>query len=359
MRITRREVFGTVTTGVVAAGSTVRAAGFGCSSAPPALGVVADSFGIRRRAEREGGQEGLNDPLAMLAHCRAIGAAGVQMPIGIRDAAAARAIHDRLDTSGLYLEASIALPQDRGDLDRFDREIRTAAQSGATIARTVMLNGRRYEDFDSASAFLRWGDDARQRLALAEPIVARNRIQLAVENHKDWRVDELLEILGKLGSHHVGVCVDTGNNLSLLEDPTEVVASLAPLALTTHFKDIAVRETGDGFLLAEVPLGEGFLDLARFHQLLSTARPGIHFNLEMLTRNPLRIPCLTPTYWATLARVSGRDAALALGLVRRHGRAHPLPSVDGLTLQQQIALEAANVQKSLEYARNFPERRPS
>ena len=43
-----------------------------------------------------------------------------------------------------------------------------------------------------------------------------------------------------LGSEHVGVCLDTGNNVALLEDPMEVVETLAPLAFTTHIKDMAV-----------------------------------------------------------------------------------------------------------------------
>ena len=37
-------------------------------------------------------------------------------------------------------------------------------------------------------------------------------MKLAVENHKDYRADELLE-RSAVGSGYVGVCVDTGNNM--------------------------------------------------------------------------------------------------------------------------------------------------
>ena len=137
-------------------------------------------------------------------------------------------------------------------------------------------------------------------------MVARHRCLLAVENHKDWRADELLALLKKVGSDSLGVCLDTGNSISLLEDPMEVVEALAPRAFTTHFKDMAVEEYRDGFLLAEVPLGTGFLDLPRVVRVLREARPEIRFNLEMITRDPLKVPCLTDRYWATFADLPGR-----------------------------------------------------
>src|SRR5206468_9723652 len=94
-----------------------------------------------------------------------------------------------------------------------------------------------------------------------EPVLARHKVTLAVENHKDFRADELAGLMQGLSSERVGVCVDTGNNIALLEDPSETARVLAPWAASCHLKDMAVEETADGFLLSEVPLGEGFLDL--------------------------------------------------------------------------------------------------
>ncbi len=45
----------------------------------------------------------------------------------------------------MYLEGIASLPRDDGDVARFDAEIRTAKRAGASIVRTVMLSGRRYE----------------------------------------------------------------------------------------------------------------------------------------------------------------------------------------------------------------------
>jgi sugar phosphate isomerase/epimerase len=315
------------------------------------LGIVSDSFAIRRAVERSRGDEGFRDPLVFLEHCHELGAAGVQLDIGRRDKAYVAKLRAKLDAFHMYLEGSIGLPRDRTKTDRFDGEVRTAKEAGVRVLRTFMLGGRRYETFATNTAFREWADRSFQSLILAEAIAARHNILLAVENHKDWRIDELTSILKRLDSRHVGVCVDTGNSIALLEDPMEVVEAYAPWAFSTHLKDMAVAEYDDGFLLAEVPLGEGFLDLKRIVGVLRKARPEIHFNLEMITRNPLKIPCLTPKYWATFESLPGRYLAQTLAMVRKHASRKPLQRVSELSQDQQLAVEEKNVRASLSYAK--------
>src|SRR5213076_65447 len=218
------------------------------------------------------------------------------------------------------------------------------------VVRTAMLGGRRYETFDSAEAFRQFAKQSWKSLTLAEPVARRHGIKLAVENHKDWRVPELVDILKRISSEYVGLCVDTGNNIALLEDPMEVVEALAPFAFSTHLKDMAVQEYEEGFLLSEVPLGEGFLDLKEMVAILQKANPTIQFNLEMITRDPLKIPCLTPKYWATMENVPAAQLAAALAMVRRNAAKKPLPHTSGLDLDRQIEVEDENVRASFAYA---------
>jgi sugar phosphate isomerase/epimerase len=171
----------------------------------------------------------------------------------------------------------------------------------------------------------------------------------------------MLAILKRLDSRHVGVCVDTGNSIALLEDPYEVVEAYATWAFSTHLKDMAVAEYDQGFLLSEVPLGEGFLDIKRIIATLVKARPEVRFNLEMITRDPLKIPCLTPKYWATFDSLPGKHLARALAMVRKLGdprlgdpkqvTRNPLPTTSGLSQKQKLDLEEKNVRQSLTYAR--------
>ncbi len=111
---------------------------------------------------------------------------------------------------------------------------------------------------------------------------------IAIENHKDWTLDDMSALLKAKSSEFLGVCLDTGNNVALLDDPMAVVEGLAPYAISTHFKDIAVEPYADGFLLSEVPLGEGMLDLPRIAATLAKARPATRLSVEMITRNPLK-----------------------------------------------------------------------
>jgi hypothetical protein len=103
----------------------------------------------------------------------------------------------------------------------------------------------------------------------------------------------------------------------------------------------------EGFLLSEVPLGEGFLNLPQMISILQKANPQIQFTLEMITRDPLKIPCLTPKYWATMQDMPAHRLAAALTLVRRVRSQSGLPKVSGLDISQQLASEDENVRKCL------------
>ena len=305
------------------------------------MGVVIHSYAIRR----------FSDPIAFLEHCVALGAGGVQTGLGVRDDAYAAKMHDLLEAHKLYLEGSIALPRDKADVDRFTAEVRTVKRCGATLFRTVLMNGRRYEVFDSAEAFRKFFEQGKQALALARPVVEKHEIRMAVENHKDLQAPELLDLIKKLDSPFAGVCIDTGNNIALLETPEKTVEILAPHVFTTHIKDMGVEEYPDGFLLAEVPLGTGFLDLAKIVATVRKARPEVRLNLEMITRDPLKVPCLTPKYWATLENIPGRRLAEMLALVRAKAGKKPLPRISELGKEEQLRREDENVRQCLRYAR--------
>src|SRR5262249_56118979 len=102
---------------------------------------------------------------------------------------------------------------------------------------------------------------------------------------------------------------------------------------------------------AEGQRGEGILDLRKVVAVLRRARPEVQFNLEMITRDPLKVPCLTEKYWATFESLPGRDLARALALARKRAPRRPLPRVSGLTAEQRLAAEEDNVRRSLAYAR--------
>jgi sugar phosphate isomerase/epimerase len=354
MRTTRRGMLA-ASAGAVTALAAVPASG---DPTPPAggrdsLGLVIHSFPVRSAGDRDRrAPDRFSDPVRFLDHARSHGARGVQVGLGARDEAGARALREGAEAASMYLEGIVSLPRDADDLGRFEAEIRTAKQAGVKIVRTVMLSGRRYETFPTLAAFRRFAETSANALGLAATVVARNDILLAVENHKDWRAEELLAVLKRTGNDHVGVCLDTGNNIALLEDPMEVVETLAPRAFTTHFKDMGLEEYREGFLLSEVPLGAGVLDLVRVVRILRSARAGIRFNIEMITRDPLKVPCLADRYWATFPDLGGRCLARTLTLVREHPPSRPLPRISQMPRDEQLHAEDENIRRCLAFARD-------
>jgi sugar phosphate isomerase/epimerase len=306
---------------------------------PSKVGIVSTSFSSER----------FGNALEFLDYCHDLGAAGIQCALGSPDFH--KRLRARLDQTGMYLEAMAELPK-TDDTSGFEGSVLAAKGAGALCVRVACLNGRRYETFASLADWQTFAAESRAAIGRALPIAEKHRVPIAIENHKDWTLDEMVALLKEKSSEFLGVCLDTGNNVALLDDPMAVVEGLAPYAISTHFKDVAVEPHADGFLLSEVPLGEGTLDLQRMAATVAKARPATRLSVEMITRNPLKVPCLTDAYWATFPDRNGQNLARTLALVRKTTeRLEPLPRVDGLSTAARYRLEEDNIKQCLHYAR--------
>jgi 3-oxoisoapionate decarboxylase len=316
---------------------------------PPRMGAAPMAFWQRIQASRSGGQ-----PFDIVEHCHKLGLAGVQTNPPSIDPEAIKLFRARIEAYRMHLICDPQLPRQKSDVDSFAAQVKAYTEAGA-IAFHAALTGRRYEDFDSFGAWKRMFEAVRASIELAEPVLRRYRVRLGIENHKGYRAAEQAAWLKRLSSDYVGVCFDFGNNLSLCEQPMETLSTLLPYVFFTHIKDVAVEDYEDGFLLSEVPLGEGTLDLKEMVRLLRQKNPNIIFELEMITRDPLKIPVFTPKYWATFddsySPLPGRDLAKTLALVRKNKQRAPLTRIDGLSAGARIRLEDENNLKCIAWAR--------
>lgn len=319
-------------------------AGAAALAAPPvarsAMGFSPDCFGISR-APREA--------FAYLQYAWERGAGGVQATLAESEAAYLKRVRARAEELGMYLEIATPLPK-AGETEAFERTVKAAKEAGARCIRSVCLSGRRYEKFNTLEEWKAFVAESRARLASAVPVMDRQRLPLGLENHKDWTVEEMAPLVRSYQSEYLGVCIDWGNNVALLDDPVEMAERLAPYAVNSHIKDMAVEECPEGFLLAEVPLGQGMLPLARMLEIIRKARPQARFSLDMLTRNPLLVPCVTEKYWATFPARSGAFLARTLRTVRANRKA--LVKLDGMEQAARVKLEQENVRQSVDYARD-------
>jgi len=319
------------------------------SDNPLRMGAAPMSFWQRIQASRSAGQA-----FDIIEHCHKLGLAGVQTNPPSTDPEAVRSFRERLERYEMHLICDPRLPRNKNDLDSFEAQVKAYKEAGA-VAFHAALTGRRYEDFDSFAAWKTMFESVQASVELAEPVLRKYQARLGLENHKGYRAAEQAAWLKRLSSEYVGVCFDFGNNLSLCEQPAETLETLLPYVFFAHLKDMAVEDYADGFLLAEVPLGEGILNLKEMVRLLRQENPHIMFELEMITRDPLKIPVFTPKYWATFDDVysplPGRDLAKTLALVRKNQPRAPLPRVAGLSSEARIQLEDESNLKCIDWAR--------
>lgn len=318
------------------------------------MGISVASYGARWRDGDVGsGLARFENAIDFLRHAHKLGAGGIQTGVRGWSKGFAIPLRDYAETHGLFLEGQIRMPRDLSELEVFEQELAIGKEAGMDLFRTVMLSGRRYETFKDLKAWQEFGVQSKRSLAWVRPILEKHKVRLAVENHKDWRVEEMWDLFDSAKSPQIGINLDMGNSISLLEDPWKVIEAYAPLTITTHFKDMAVLEYEDGFLLSEVPLGEGFIDLKKAVAILNKANPDIRHNLEMITRDPLKVPCLKSDYWVTFGKVTGQELAHTLSMVRQRQSVDPLPHVSGLTISERVRFEEANVVASFRHARQL------
>ncbi|HEX6227542.1 MAG TPA: TIM barrel protein [Chryseolinea sp.] len=317
------------------------------------MGIVVHSYGARWNSKVQSQKyPGFTNAIDLLEHCHKIGAGGIQVVVRDWTDDFAKKLRDRREKLGLYLEGSIGVPYTPDDVGKFEKEVINAKEAGAVILRTVTSSGRRYESFHSQAEVEEFQRKAMAALQLAEPVLRKHKVKLAVENHKDWRASELANAMKTLSSEWVGVTLDFGNSISLAEDPMEVIETLVPFVVSTHVKDMGVEEYPDGFLLSEVPLGKGFLDLTKIVTLCKKHNPAVAFNLEMITRDPLEIPCLKDEYWKVFDGVPAAELARTLRMVRQHPYGAPLPRVSQLGGEEKLAVEEDNIVKCLAYSKD-------
>ena len=105
--------------------------------------------------------------------------------------------------------------------------------------------------------------------------IARLGIKLAVENHGgDLQAREMKMMVEAVGTDVMGVCLDSGNPVWMLEDPHMTLEMLIPYAETSHVRDSAVWKVPEGIAVRWVNMGEGNVDIDGWIQKFVAAKPG-------------------------------------------------------------------------------------
>lgn len=299
--------------------------------AAPGLMGLAGAGTPRRPAQP--GQPANNDPVAAIDYAHSLGAAGLELRIKDEDIPRAR---KRLDELGMFAHiGETPLPTASGDTSGFEQACKQAQALGGNLIRAAM-GGRRYEDFNTMAEFVAFHEARDKMVHQLAPIADKYKVTMAIENHKDRTDQQLAALLKSISSEYVGALVDFGNSISLCALPDETIATLAPYVKSCHAKDMAVKFYEDGFLLSEVEMGTGILDLKGTVAKLRKVNPNLRLVQETIIRDPLKIPINTDKYWATFPERKAAFLPKIKAFVAAHEAKTPLPHMTGLTPQQQF-----------------------
>lgn len=95
------------------------------------------------------------------------------------------------------------------------------------------------------------------------PELISTNIKLAIENHDRLKATEFAEIINKVNSVYVGICLDSVNSLGAGECFEKVIDILLPYTINLHLKDFFVKRVHHkmGFIVEGTPVGKGFLNV--------------------------------------------------------------------------------------------------
>ena len=162
-------------------------------------------------------------------------------------------------------------------------------------------------------------------------------VKLAVENHGgDLQAREMKMLVEAVGTDVMGVCLDSGNPVWMLEDPHMTLEMLIPYAETSHVRDSAVWKVPEGIAVRWVNMGEGNVDIDGWIRKLIQAKPGLPIIFENLVSGNPRIHAIyDPKFWDSWRRMPAWELSRFLAIAEK-GTAKPAtPRPEGKTAGQQ------------------------
>lgn len=99
---------------------------------------------------------------------------------------------------------------------------------------------------DQTSYTPHWAERKRRLEVLESPVrdLARHAeaggVVLAIENHADFVMPDLVELVTRIDSESVGICFDVGNTVRVGDDPLAAARSAAPFVAMAQIRDVRV-----------------------------------------------------------------------------------------------------------------------
>jgi sugar phosphate isomerase/epimerase len=236
-----------------------------------------------------------------------------------------------------------------------ERSVAAARALGAKVIRvhlTGILCG------DRADPACKWSQtvaEVRRMLKEAAPLAGEYGLSLAIEDHQDFTSQELMELC-EVTAANVGVCLDTGNALSVGEDPLDFAKTVAGCVKHVHLKDYLVQWTAEGYRLIRCAIGDGVIPFAEIVELFKS-RPGVTMALEIGALSARHIRLLNEAWWQEYPPRSADSLAKGLKAARvkvlRADEDWQTPFEKGAPPEEIVEYEMNQLRRSAEYLRQI------
>lgn len=249
-------------------------------------------FGEIRPARMETDPDRRWTPFDLIAFAQKVGAGGLSLEtcyMPALDGGFLRELRAALDDAGLDRVLAWGHPvglergTSREALEDLKRHIPSALALGSRTMR-ITASGSPY----SRELEAQFARDLDPMLREALRVAEDHGVTLAIENHGDFNSDAMLRLLERIDSPYLRVTLDTGNLLSVGDDPVEGSRKLAPYVAATHIKDLAAVEgtttAAPGFW--GTPIGRGVVDVPAIIGILRAAGYDGLLCIEIESRSP-------------------------------------------------------------------------
>jgi sugar phosphate isomerase/epimerase len=270
-------------------------------------------------------------PMEVLEWAGKNGAEGVQFSgldpkiAEIVDGAYLKDISGYASEKGLYLEWGGAqhIPFDmstweRKDIAGLNRKVtEQAALLGTPIVRSCSGGLMRWDPQSPMTETLI--EEMAKSLRAQRGMLMDNNVILAIETHFEFTTHELLRLFDRceaVPGEYLGICLDTMNLLTMLEDPVAATQRILPWVVSTHIKDGGVFLDDSGLTTYPVEAGKGVVDLRRICDFLDLLEREVHLTIEdhggeffLPVFDPSflsKFPDLTPEEFARITRLALR-----------------------------------------------------
>lgn len=265
----------------------------------PGLRIDLPQYGYRAMPYPYGtttvGPEELDDNVDWwLARCKEWKLDSLYMAaIWFKDTARVREVGAKLASKGIEWIGSISCawavePQEwPRELESAERQLKIFAAGGAHMSAIVNADppgppgqpvpngGLRFGHFSREIPMARQIENMVRNLSEAVRLAKKYEIVFAFENHMDYRISEIVQVVKGVNSPWLRINYDFANSFAVVEDQVEAAHLAAPYTVMTHIKDMRVQSiatTGEPHFF-HAPIGYGNVEIVEILEIFQRNTP--------------------------------------------------------------------------------------